>query len=171
MTKAGEDLTREQRLAGIRKLTPQQQKFLDFYFHKDLTQTASAREAGYKNASVSAVRLLRNPIVQERLEEMRLEARSKYGVTIDKSVRDLLKLRNEAWDNGKYNDAIRAEELRLKATGLLVNKSHVMHEDVSVMSRDEILEKLKEFSRMANNRMKNITPKKTKPQNIVEDKK
>ena len=39
------------------------------------------------------------------------------------------------------------------------------------MSRDEILEKLKEFSRMANNRMKNITPKKTKPQNIVEDKK
>ena len=171
MTKAGEDLTREQRLAGIRKLTPQQQKFLDFYFHKDLTQTASAREAGYKNASVSAVRLLRNPIVQERLEEMRLEARSKYGVTIDKSVRDLLKLRNEAWDNGKYNDAIRAEELRLKATGLLVNKSHVMHEDVSVMSRDEILEKLKEFSRMANNRMKNITPKKIKPQNIVEDKK
>jgi phage terminase small subunit len=158
MPKVGESLTKEQTSVGMERLKPQQQKFLDGYFNGDLTQTGAARAAGYKNATVAAVRLLRNPIVQERLEEMRLEARTRYGVTVDKSVRDLKKIRDEAWQVGKYGEAIRAEELRLKATGLLVNKSHVVHEDVSIMGREEVLEKLAEFSRMAERRMKDITP-------------
>ena len=169
MPKAGEDLSKEQRLMGLRKLTPQHQKFLDFYFHKDMTQTGAAREAGYKNPTVAAVRLLRNPVVQERLDEMRLEAKNKFGVTIDKSVRDLKQLRDEAWQNGRFGDAIRAEELRLKATGLLVSKSHVLHEDVNVMTKVEILDKLQQFSRMANNRMKDITPKEKDKLQIVDD--
>lgn len=169
MPKAGQDLSKEQRLIGLRKLTPQHQKFLDLYFHKDMTQTGAAREAGYKNPTVAAVRLLRNPVVQERLDEMRLEAKNKFGVTIDKSVRDLKQLRDEAWQNGRFGDAIRAEELRLKATGLLVSKSHVLHEDVSVMTKEEILEKLEQFSRMANNRMKDITPKEKDKLQIVDD--
>jgi phage terminase small subunit len=169
MPQAGEDLTKEQREAGLKKLTPQQQTFLDLYFNGDKTQTAAAREAGYKNPSVSAVKLLRNPIVQERLEEMRLEARTKYGVTVDKSVRDLKKMRDEAWELGKYGEAIRAEELRLKATGLLVNKSHVMHEDVTAMNREQVLEKLAEFQRMAERRMKNVTPEQAEVVDIVED--
>ena len=169
MPKAGEDLSKEQRLMGLRKLTPQHQKFLDFYFHKDKTQTGAAREAGYKNPTVAAVRLLRNPVVQERLDEMRLEAKNKFGVTIDKSVRDLKQLRDEAWQNGRFGDAIRAEELRLKATGLLVSKSHVLHEDVNVMTKEEILDKLQQFSRMANNRMKDITPKEKDKLQIVDD--
>jgi phage terminase small subunit len=171
MPQAGEDLTKEQREAGLKKLTPQQQNFLDLYFNGDKTQTAAAREAGYKNPSVSAVKLLRNPIVQERLEEMRLEARTKYGVTVDKSVRDLKKMRDEAWEMGKYGEAIRAEELRLKATGLLVNKSHVMHEDVTAMNREQVLEKLAEFQRMAERRMKNVTPEQAEVVDIVEDSK
>ena len=169
MPKAGEDLSKEQRLMGLRKLTPQHQKFLDFYFHKDMTQTGAAREAGYKNPTVAAVRLLRNPVVQERLDELRLEAKNKFGVTIDKSVRDLKQLRDEAWQNGRFGDAIRAEELRLKATGLLVSKSHVLHEDVNVMTKEEILDKLQQFSRMANNRMKDITPKEKDKLQIVDD--
>ena len=171
MPQAGEDLTDEQRESGLRRLTPQQQKFLDNYFNGDMTQTKAAREAGYKNASVSAVRLLRNPVVQERLEEMRLEARTKYGVTVDKSVRDLKRIRDEAWQLGKYGEAIRAEELRLKATGLLVNKSHVMHEDVTNMSREQVLDKLAEFQRMAERRMKNVTPAGEDVIDIVEDNK
>ena len=134
-----------------------------------MTQTGAARAAGYKNASVSAVRLLRNPVVQERLEEMRLEAKTKYGVTVDKSVRDLKKMRDEAWELGKYGEAIRAEELRLKATGLLVNKSHVMHEDVTAMNREQVLEKLAEFQRMAERRMKNVTPASDDVVDIAED--
>ena len=116
MPKVGENLSREQRLSGQKRLTDKQQAFLDNFMHKDMTQTMAARRAGYANPGVDAVRLLRNPVVQERFQEMREENRTRFGVTIEKSVRDLLKIRNEAWESGKFGEAIRAEELRLKAT-------------------------------------------------------
>ena len=152
MPKVAQDLTKEQRLAGWKRLTDKQQDFLNNFMHKDMTQTSSARAAGYPG--VDAVRLLRNPVVQERYQEMRDEAQTRFGVTIDKSVRDLLKIRNEAWESGKFGEAIRAEELRLKATGLLVNKAHVLHERTDSMSREEILSKLQEFQDIAQKRMK-----------------
>ncbi len=158
MPRVGEDLSREQRLSGQKRLTDKQQAFLDNFMHKDMTQTSAARSAGYANPGVDAVRLLRNPVVQERYQEMREEARSRFGVTIEKSVRDLLKMRNDAWQSGRIGEAIRAEELRLKATGLLVNKSHVMHEDMNGLTREQIVEKLNEFKSLAENRMKNVTP-------------
>ena len=158
MVNVAEPLTKEQTKAGWKRLTAKQQKFLDLFFYKDLTQTGAAREAGYSIPSVDAVRLLRNPVIQERYQEMRLEANAKFGVTIEKSVRDLLKMRNDAWQSGRIGEAIRAEELRLKATGLLVNKSHVMHEDMNGLTREQIVEKLNEFKSLAENRMKNVTP-------------
>jgi len=154
MPKVAQDLTKEQRLAGWKRLTDKQQDFLNNFMHKDMTQTSAARSAGYANPGVDAVRLLRNPVVQERYQEMRDEAQSRFGVTIDKSVRDLLKIRNEAWESGKFGEAIRAEELRLKATGLLVNKAHVLHERTDSMTREEILSKLQEFQELAQKRMK-----------------
>ena len=171
MPQVGETLTKEQTSVGMERLKPQQQTFLNNYFNGDMTQTAAPRKAGYKNPTVAAVRLLRNPVVQERLEEMRLEARTKYGVTVDKSVRDLKKMRDQAWELGRFGEAIRAEELRLKATGLLVNKSHVMHEDVNSMNREQVLEKLDEFRRMAERRMKNVTPAADDVAEIAEDNK
>ena len=168
MSKVGETLTKEQTKAGWKRLTAKQQRFLDNFMYRDMTQTASAREAGYSNPTVDAVRLLRNPVVQERYQEMRMEANAKFGVTVEKSVRDLLKMRNEAWDNGKIGEAIRAEELRLKATGLLVNKQHVMHEDMNSLSREQIIEKLEEFKNIAVGRMRNVTPDKDVRVQIVE---
>lgn len=158
MPKVGEDLPKEMRMAGLKKLKPQQQEFLNNYLHKDMTQTEAARQAGYKNASVSAVRLLRNPVVAERLQEMRLEAQAKFGVSVDKSVRDLKRLRDQAWEMGKFSEAIRAEELRLKASGLLINKQHVVKEDITAASKEEIAKKLDEFKRLAESRMVNVTP-------------
>ena len=95
-----------------------------------MTQTAAAREAGYSNANVRAVQLLNNPTVKERLEEMRQELESKYGVSVTKSVRDMQLLRDEAWQAGNFSAAIKAEELRLKVTGLMVARSHVTHENI-----------------------------------------
>lgn len=158
MPKVGESLTKEESMAGLKRLKPMQQEFLNNYLHKDMTQTAAAREAGYKNASVSAVRLLRNPVVAERLQEMRLEAQAKFGVTIDKSIRDLKQMRDEAWKAGKISEAIRAEELRLKAAGLLINKQHVVKEDITAATKEQITEKLDEFRRLAESRMVNVTP-------------
>ena len=158
MPKVGENLTKEQSMAGMKRLKPMQQEFLNNYLHKDMTQTAAAREAGYKNPSVSAVRLLQNKVVQERLQEMRLEAQAKFGVTLDKSIRDLKQMRDEAWKAGKISEAIRAEELRLKAAGLLVNKQHVVKEDITASTKEQITEKLAEFRRLAESRMVNVTP-------------
>ena len=166
MPRVGENLSKEQRLAGQKRLTDKQQAFLDNFMHKDMTQTSAARAAGYANPGVDAVRLLRNPVVQERYQEMREEARSRFGVTIEKSVRDLLKIRNEAWESGKFGEAIRAEELRLKATGLLVNKAHVLHEQADTMTREQILEKLQEFQDVAQKRMKIATKTHKDPQTI-----
>ena len=166
MSKVAENLTKEQRLAGWKRLTDKQQSFLDNFMHKDMTQTNSARQAGYANPGVDAVRLLRNPVVQERYQEMREEARTRFGVTIDKSVRDLLKIRNEAWESGKFGEAIRAEELRLKATCLLVNKAHVLHERTDSLTREEILAKLQEFQEIAQKRMKVATNTHKEPMKI-----
>jgi phage terminase small subunit len=94
---------------GIR-LKPQQQKFLDNYLHKDMTQTAAARASGYNHPTVQAVQLLNNPVVRERMEEMRQELESKYGVNITKSVRDMQRLRDEAWAAGNFSAAIKAGE-------------------------------------------------------------
>ena len=158
MPKGGENLTKEAHAAGLRRLKPQQQEFLNNYLHKDMTQTEAARQAGYKNPTVYAVRLLQNPVVQERLQEMRLEAQAKFGVTVDKSIRDLKKMRDEAWSAGKISEAIRAEELRLKAAGLLINKQHVVKEDITAATKEQITEKLEEFRRLAESRMVNATP-------------
>ena len=149
---------KEDKVHGNRRLNPQQQKFLDNYLHKDMTQTAAARAAGYKNPNVRAVQLLNNPTVKERMEEMRQELESKYGVTITKSVRDMQRLRDEAWEAGNFGAAIKAEELRLKVTGLMVARSHVTHEHVDNMSREQIVEQLQEFMQRAKNRMIDVTP-------------
>ena len=148
----------EQTAKGEKRLTPPQQKFLDNYIHKDMTQTAAARAAGYKNPNVSAVQLLNHPRVKERMEEMRQELESKYGVTITKSVRDMQRLRDEAWEQGNFSAAIKAEELRLKVTGLMVARSHVTHEHVDNMSREQIVEQLQEFMERAKDRMVDVTP-------------
>ena len=89
---------------------------------------------------------------------MRLEAQAKFGVTVDKSIRDLKKMRDEAWSAGKISEAIRAEELRLKAAGLLINKQHVVKEDITAATKEQITEKLEEFRRLAESRMVNATP-------------
>ena len=100
---------------------------------------------------------------------MRQELESKFGVTVAKSVRDLQHIRDQAMMVGKFGDAIRAEELRFKATGLLINKSHVKHENVDAMTREQLLEKLGDFMKIAQQRMKDITPAQESEPLIVED--
>jgi len=104
---------------------------------------------------------------------MRLEAQARFGVTVDKSIRDLKKIRDQAWEMGKFSEAIRAEELRLKAAGLLINKQHVIKEEITASTKEEIAKKLEDFRRLAEGRMRNVTPDmeaiEHEPQDIVAD--
>ncbi len=68
------------------------------------------------------------------------------------------RLRDEAWQAGNFGAAIKAEELRLKVTGLMVARSHVTHEHVDNLSREQIVEQLQEFMERAKNRMVDVTP-------------
>jgi hypothetical protein len=74
---------------------------------------------------------------------------------------------------GKFSEAIRAEELRLKAAGLLINKQHVLKEDITASTKEEITQKLEDFKRLAEGRMRNVTPDveaiEHDPQDIVSD--
>jgi hypothetical protein len=104
---------------------------------------------------------------------MRLETQARFGVTIDKSIRDLKKIRDQAWEMGKFSDALRAEELRLKAAGLLINKQHVVKEEITANTKQDIANKLADFKRLAESRMVNVTPDvgiiEHDPQDIAED--
>ena len=166
MPRVGENLPKEQRDKGLKRLTQRQQDFLDNFVHKDMTQTASARQAGYSNPSVDAVRLLRNEVIQERLQEMYDENRSRFGVTLEKSLRDLKKIRDMAVEEQRYSEAINAEKLRMQATGLLVNKSHVLHEKVDSMTKEDILAELDNLQRKAQERMKKANATHTYPKKI-----
>ena len=166
MPRVGENLPKEQRDKGLKRLTQRQQDFLDNFVHKDMTQTASARQAGYSNPSVDAVRLLRNEVIQERLQEMYDENRSRFGVTLEKSLRDLKKIRDMAVEEQRYSEAINAEKLRMQATGLLVNKSHVLHEKVDSMTKEDILAELQNIQRKVEDRMKKATVTQINPKKI-----
>ena len=169
MPKVGENLPQEQRSKGLKRLTQKQQAFLDNFMHKDMTQTNAARQAGYSNPSVDAVRLLRNEVIQERLQEMYDENRSRFGVTLEKSLRDLKKIRDMAVDEQRYSEAINAEKLRMQATGLLVNKSHVLHEKVDSMTKEDILAELQNLQRKAEDRMKKATVTQINPKKIAKN--
>ena len=138
-----------------------------------MTQTAAASEAGYKNANVSAVQLLNNPKVKERMEEMRQELEAKYGVSDNQICSGYatpcgMRLGKKV----TMGAAIKAEELRLKVTGLMVARSHVTHEHVENLNREEIVEQLQEFMNRAKNRMIDVTPAENIPkpeQNPITD--
>ena len=163
MVKVGEQVEK-----GGRRLTPQQNKFLEHYVHGDMTQTEAARKAGYAHPNVRAVQLLNNPVVKETMEEMRLELQAKYGVTIAKSIRDLQIIRDRALQEGNYSAAIKAEETRLKASGVMVDQKHVTYQNVDDMDRDKIVEQLNHFMEKAQSRMIDVTPEESAPKDAKE---
>ena len=153
MVQVGEQLEK-----GGRLHRAQQQKCVDNYVHGDMTQTEAARKAGYAHPNVRAVQLLNNPVVKERMEEMRAELQARYGVTIAKSIRDLQIIRDWALQDGNYSAAIKAEETRLKASGVMVDQKHVTYQNLDGMDRDKIVEQLNHFIEKAQTRMNDVTP-------------
>jgi hypothetical protein len=61
----------------------------------------------------------------------------------------------------------------LKAAGLLINKQHVVKEEITANTKQDIANKLADFKRLAESRMVNVTPDvgiiEHDPQDIAED--
>ena len=136
----------EQNQLGLSvNLTQQQQKFVENVVYHDMSQTEAARKAGYSNPAVQAHRNMKSKNIMIAIEELRHEAQHRNNVTLDRSLRDLKSIRDAAVLDGSWGPAIKAEELRMKAVGLLIEKKGVLHGRVEALSKDEVLKELKKL--------------------------
>ena len=126
-------------------LTQQQQKFVENVVYHDMSQTEAARKAGYSNPAVQAHRNMKSKNIMIAIDELRHEAQHRNNVTLDRSLRDLKSIRDAAVLDGSWGPAIKAEELRMKAVGLLVEKKAVLHGRVESLTKDEVLKELKKL--------------------------
>jgi len=126
-------------------LTQQQQKFVENVVYQDMSQTEAARKAGYSNPAVQAHRNMKSKNIMIAIEELRHEAQHRNNVTLDRSLRDLKSIRDAAVLDGSWGPAIKAEELRMKAVGLLIEKKAVLHGRVESLSKNEVLKELKKL--------------------------
>ena len=112
-----------------KKLTAQQEKFVMFLVYgnegEPCTKTEAAKLAGYADPRHYASRLMNvneYPVVVAHYEDMLLELHSKYEQDLVSQKATLGQLRDAAKRKGRYADAIRAQELMMKADGRFVDK-------------------------------------------------
>ena len=146
-----------------KNLTERQQKFAELLVYNEGRKSPSecAYEAGYKTRPRQAASELRNPkiapLVVKYIGELRAEIQEKYGITFEKHLGELAKLREDARAKGAWSAAINAEIARGKAGGLYVDQKLVMTGNIDNLSADEIKDKLKKIID-DNKEIINITP-------------
>ena len=150
-----------------KKLTERQIKFSELLVYNEGRKSPSecAYEAGYKTRPRQAASELRNPklspLVVQYIGELRAEIQEKYGISFEKHLGELAKLREDARAKGAWSAAINAEIARGKAGGLYVDQKLVMTGNVDNMSAEEIRDRLKKILD-DNKEIINITPEEIK---------
>ena len=131
------------------KLTERQIKFAELLVYNEgrMSPAECAMEAGYKSRPRQAASELRNPkvspLVVQYIGELRAEVQEKYGITFEKHLQELSKLRDEATKKGAWSAAINAEVARGKAGGLYIDQKLVMTGNLDNMTADELEDKMK----------------------------
>jgi phage terminase small subunit len=134
-----------------KKLTERQIKFAELLIYNEGRKSPSecAYEAGYKTRPRQAASELRNPkiapLVVKYIGELRAEIQEKYGITFEKHVSELAKLREDARAKGAWSAAINAEIARGKAGGLYVDQKLVLSGNLDNMSEKELESKMKQI--------------------------
>ena len=133
-------------------LTDKQQIFVKIFSENEgrLTPTECARQAGYSEASanVTSSQLLngkRYPKVVEAIIKRRAEIEKTHEVKLNKHVQELARLREKSLQEKSYSAAVNAERLRGQAAGLYVDRKEIRTGTIDSMSREEVLNKLKEL--------------------------
>ena len=107
------------------------------------------KRQGYKTRPRQAASELRNPkiapLVVKYIGELRAEIQEKYGITFEKHVSELAKLREDARAKGAWSAAINAEIARGKAGGLYVDQKLVLSGNLDNMSEKELESKMKQI--------------------------
>jgi len=134
-----------------KKLTDQQKKFAELYVYNEgrMSPGEAAFEAGYKTRPRQAASEMRNPkyfpLVVQYIGELRKEVQEKYGITFEKHLTELAKLRDDAMKKGAWAAAINAEVARGKAGGLYVDQKLVMTKNLDQLSEEELEAKMKQI--------------------------
>ena len=135
------------------KLTRKQEKFVKELVSNDgtITMSEAAERAGYtkKSAPVRASQMTNphiSPHVCAAIKRYRDELDEKFGITYQRHVRDLQRIRDLAIENGAYSAAVQAEYRRGQAQGdIYVSKSEIRHGSIDSMSREDVQKALDEL--------------------------
>jgi phage terminase small subunit len=156
-----------------KNLTERQQKFAELLVFNEGRKSPSecAYEAGYKTRPRQAASELRNPklspLVVKYIGELRAEIQEKYGITFEKHLGELAKLREDARAKGAWSAAINAEIARGKAGGLYVDQKLVLSGNLDNMSEKELESKMKQILD-DHKTLINITPEEEVKESAIE---
>jgi hypothetical protein len=133
------------------KLTEKQIKFAELLVYNEgrMSPAECAKEAGYTSRPRQAASELRNPkyspLVVRYIGELRAEMQEKYGISIERHLTELAKLRDSSSKKGAWSAAINAEVARGKAGGLYIDQKLIMTGNIDNLSEQELEQRMKEI--------------------------
>ena len=133
------------------KLTEKQIKFAELLVYNEgrMSPAECAKEAGYTSRPRQAASELRNPkyspLVVRYIGELRSEMQEKYGISIERHLTELAKLRDSSSKKGAWSAAINAEVARGKAGGLYIDQKLIMTGNIDNLSEQELEQRMKEI--------------------------
>jgi hypothetical protein len=134
------------------KLTEKQIKFAELLVYNEgrLSPAECAYQAGYKTRARQAASELRNPkyspLVVKYIGELRAEVQEKYGITFEKHIGELAKLREDARAKGAWSQLQLTQKLQeVKQVDLYVDQKLVLSGNLDNMSEKELESKMKQI--------------------------
>ena len=155
-----------------KRLTEMQQKFANELISNEGRKYAyqCAIDAGYEKdrARVTASELMnpnKYPLVVKYMGELREEYQKKYGVTYERHIAELGKIRQDALKKGAWSAAVNAEVARGKAAGLYVEQKIIKTGKLEDLTTEQLEDKMKNIMKEYSSII-NVTPE---PEEIKED--
>lgn len=111
------------------KMTAKQKMFCQEYL-VDLNATKACIRAGYsqRTADVQGPRLLGNVRVKHEIDALKAKREEKVGLTAEKVLKDIERVRDIAENDKQYNVALKASELQGKHLAMFTDKQEVKGE-------------------------------------------
>lgn len=144
-------LALKKRLKGAEYLTPKQRMFAEYYVSRypNVTKKEAAKQAGYSEKICEKTgSLLTNPekypYVVAYIEKLRDSASKQYKDHL-RHLKRLDSLSQIAEDKGQIAAAINAEFRLGQSVGLYVDKKEIKVQDLSAMSKEELIKTINEL--------------------------
>ena len=130
-------------------LSPMQEKFCLEYTATGDTLTAW-RAAGYKEGKTEAdtraesKRLLKNDKIEERCNQIRLDAMKDVGLNINEVVKKFMKVYDRGMEENDLTNSNRAMEFIGKHLGMLIERKEIK-QDITTKSPEELEREIKHY--------------------------